>query len=1204
MQCQSCQHQNRAEARFCSECGQQLLAQCPQCGNNCRPGSRFCDACGASLKADSRSYTPRHLETQALKSRFALEGEVKQVSVLFFDIANSSELAQQVGPEAMHDLLNGVFELAGEEIHHFEGTINQFLGDGFMALFGAPVAHEDHVRRALLAALGLKKRLGESENLPDIQFRMGINTGSVVVGKIGDNLRMDYTAVGNTTNIAARLESLAKPGHVYVGDSVYSVASAHFEFKALGRQSLKGIEEKVKVYDLLGARRSEDSTSPARGLGIASPLVGRDRELAFLETRLDELHGGQGSVQLLTAEPGSGKSRLVAEIRLRHESDELLWLEGRAVSFGRTLSFLPFIEIFKKLFGIREDDSESDALLKLEKGLAPLFEERTQEVLPYLATVLALPLSREQEERVKYLDGQGLRRQVFTCTRQLFERMSMRRPVVLILEDWHWADQSSVGLAEHLLSLTLSAKLLIFHTTRPEPGDARLQILRSAESNPELRFDEIPLAPLSEEQSSVLLDNLVGNVRFPETLREQILHRTEGNPFYIEEVIRSFVTDGILTPNPGGDGWQLGRDVDNVVIPETVQALLLARIDRLEDEVKQVLKLASVIGRHFLERILQAIDEAESNLEGRLSVLEHAELIRLGHRAPEVEYIFNHALIQEAAYGSMLAESRRAIHQRIAQAIESLFADRLDEFTSLLAHHYTRAEVWEKAQEYLFKAGDQAGRMAGDSEALEHFRQAESAYIQAFGDKLSPLQRASLARKIGAALHATGHYEEALEHFRRALLQLGWRYPASPLQIRLATLKLLAAHLVRLTREWMHIPAKPRLDIDSAQEASTICHAMAWVDYFLDKERMLFDCLLEMEVGETSDYKVAESMGLGSLGFGFMTYDMRRIARWYHRRAAPVAKESNNPSAIAFARFSLGFLDFYDGRWDDAESNLRAGARTYRDSGDIRRWGGAILMLSFITSSRGMLEETMTLAEDLASAGQDAADPQLTSWGLQVRAYAELETGPLDEAIASMRRGVALARKIHAWDNFLYPSSLLSKALVYQGRIEEAAAVADEALGVMKATQLDRPFDQVELSTGLATVKLALADQLKGGARDKAVREALKACRKALSCAQVQVFWLAQAQRLYGTACWLAGKQKAARKHWKSSLAAAEEARFPMEGARTLMEIGGRTGDVEALEQAATVFEEYGAKVFHASALHQLARVRQQNSVALTDGEQ
>jgi class 3 adenylate cyclase/tetratricopeptide (TPR) repeat protein len=1196
MQCQSCQHQNRADARYCSGCGQQLLIKCPQCGNSSAPDSSFCDACGASLKATARSYTPPHLAREAFTSRFALEGEVKQVTVLFCDIANSTELAHKIGAEAMHDLLNGFFELAAAGIHHFEGTINQFLGDGFMALFGAPVAHEDHVRRALLAALGVMEKVREAGALAAVRLRMGVNTGSVVVGKIGDNLRMDYTAVGDTTNIAARLEGLAQPGRIYVSDSVYTAARAYFDFESLGKRAVKGTEEPIEVYQLVRARSREDSPIPARGLGIASPLVGRDDELALLENRLADLRHCDGSVQLLTAEPGSGKTRLVTEIRNRLDSNELLWLEGRAVSFGRTLSYWPFIEIFKNLFDILEDEAEAESLRRLEQGLIPLFAERTQEVLPYLATVLALRLPPEHEERVKYLDGQGLRRQVFTCTRQLFERLAQRQPVVLMLEDWHWADQSSVGLAEHLLPLTKTAALFVFYTTRPDPEDARSRILSSAAEHPDVRFQEIVLEPLTDQQSARLLANLVGDLQLPQTLQEQILQKTEGNPFYIEEVIRTLVTDGVLVPGPRGQGWQLGQGVDKMVIPGTIQALLLARIDRLEDEVKQVLKLASVIGRHFFKRVLDAIGEAESGLEESLAVLQHAELIRLGDRSPELEYVFNHALVQEAAYGSMLAESRRAIHRRIAQVIESLYADRLDEFTSLLAHHYTRAEVWEKAQEYLFKAGDQAGRMAGDNEALEHFRQAESAYLQAFGDKLSPLQRAALARKIGAALHATGHYEEGLQHFRRALLQLGLQYPTSRSGIRLATLKILLTHFVGLLREQLHIPRPAGLDLESAEEISTICHAMAWVDYFLDKERMLFDCLLELQAGERSNYAVAKSRGLSSLGFGFMTFDWRRMSRRYHAKAGSLASETGNPSAIAFALFSSGFLDFYDGRWNDSERHLRAAAAAYSDSGDIRRWGGAILMLGFLRSARGDAAGTVALADELQRAGQDAADPQLTSWGFQVRAYAQIETGPLGEAIDAMREGTALAGKIHAWDNYLFQSSLLCKALVHQGRLQEAAAVSDEALAIMKTAKLSRPFDQVELLTGSATAKVALAGQAEGVRRKQALRDAHAACRKALQCARVQTYWLPQVLRLYGTACWLDGKPAVARKHWAESVDAAEKAGFPLEYARSLMETGKRTGNTDMLEQALTVFRDRGAHLFEAFALHCLAQAGQRQS--------
>jgi tetratricopeptide (TPR) repeat protein len=360
---------------------------------------------------------------------------------------------------------------------------------------------------------------------------------------------------------------------------------------------------------------------------------------------------------------------------------------------------------------------------------------------------------------------------------------------------------------------------------------------------------------------------------------------------------------------------------------------------------------------------------------------------------------------------------------------------------------------------------------------------------------------------------------------------------------------------------------------------------------------MLLDCLLELRAGEQSEHAVAESRGLGSLGFGFMTYDLRRLSRKYHEKAGALANSTGNLSAMAFARFALGFLDFYDGRWDEAESNLRAGGEGYHNSGDIRRWGGAMLMHSFVTSARGELEETLAAAAELERAGQDAADPQLTSWGFQVRAYAQIETGPLDEAIANMRHGVALAGKIHAWDNFLYQSSLLAKALVHQGRVGEAAEVVEEAFGVMEEAQLSRPFDRVEMLTAAAAVKLANVEASETAGHRDALREARTACRQALRAARVQTYWLPQTLRLCGVAEWLDGKSAAARKYWEESIAVAEGARFPLDHARTLMAMGSRTGDVDSLKRALALFEDNGARVGRAFALHALARARQQGSV-------
>jgi len=1196
MQCVSCEHDNHPQARFCGACGESLSTACEACGHTNPAANGFCDACGIALKgraaAQPRAYTPAHLAQKILTTRSALEGERKQVTVLFCDLANSTELAQHLGAELMHDTLNAFFELAMAEVHRVEGTINQFLGDGFMALFGAPLAHEDHVRRALHCTLAIRQRLQEAATdtralLAPVRVRMGLNTGSVVVGRIGDNLRMDYTAVGDTTHIAARLQQRAEPGAICVSDAVQAAGSGYFEFSALGPQVLKGIAKKVELFELVRARAREEGGSQQHNLGnlgISSPLVGRDSELAVLKTVLLALHGGRGGILLLQGEPGVGKSRLMAEARRIWSDAAGLWLEGRSLSFGRHLSYWPFIQFLKDCFGIAEDDGEQRSWVKLEHGLQPLFGERTGEVLPYLATVLALPVPAEHEERLKYLDGMGLRRQVFLCFRQLVELLAQRQPLVLALEDWHWADQSSVDLAEHLLPLTLSTPLLLVFPTRDHPDGPLLRVRQFATQHADARLDDVKLAPLTVQHSTALVNNLAGSLNLPQALREKILRKTEGNPFFMEEVIRSLVSDGVLVRDPDAGTWQLVRRVDEVLLPDTLQGLILSRIDRLDEEAKQALKLASVIGRSFFDRVLEAISEARSQLRQCLSELEQAELIRERQRLPELEYIFKHALVQEAAYGSILAENRRAIHRRVAQAIEALFPDRLDEFASLLAHHYTCAEYWEKAQVYLFKAGDQAGRMAADAEALEHLRRAEAAYLKAHGDKLEPLQRSALARKIGAALFGTGHYDAAHEQMRFALAQLGVNYPSSRAGVRRAILGYLGAHLLRAQRGRLGLSARRDMDLAVATETSTIVHMMSWADYFLDKERMLLDSLLELHVGECSDHALAEARGLSSVGFGLMTFGLRRMARRYHHRAVAVAQRSANASAIAFAWLAIGFLDFYDGQWDECESRMGKAVTAYREAGDLHRWGAAALMLAWVLIARGDLAGARTLTSEMVRAGKDAADPQLTSWGFQNLGRALVALGPLSEAEAVLREGQALAQSIQAWDNMLHLQAVLVRCLVLQGKLQECEALLDEAHRIIQSEKMDQAFDQVEVLVADAAYRVAVAERQQGTARAAALREAKRACSKAYRCAQQMPMWLPTMLRLQGTADWLGGDLAAARKHWKESLKVAELSVFPIERALTLLEKGQRAGEAELVAQAATLFRQTGANTYLALA--------------------
>jgi class 3 adenylate cyclase/tetratricopeptide (TPR) repeat protein len=731
-------------------------------------------------------------------TRSALEGERKSVTVLFCDIANSTALAERLGPDAMHSLLNRFFEVALAEVHRYEGTINQFLGDGFMALFGAPLAHEDHARRGALAALGIQRAV--RERLPDrapagtaaLAVRVGLNTGTVVVGKIGDNLRMDYTAVGDTTNLAARLQQLAQPGTICLSESTRDAVRRFFHFQRIGERTVKGKAVPVIVYRLVGVRPVAGPGEGEDAVSVGSPLVGREVERAALSACVERVLSGSGGIVSITAEAGLGKSRLVAEVRGQAVERGVHWLEGRALSFSQTMSYLPFREIVKSWAGIGEDDGEDESWTKLERRVAGLFPEEVAEILPFLATLLSLDVKGEYASRVKYFDAQAIGRQIFRTSRRFFERLARERPLVLVFEDWHWADESSAGLLEHLLPLVETSALLICWVARPDPGTPAARILTLAGDRHADRLTAIALGPLDAAESARLVRNLLAIEESSGRLHDLVLRKAEGNPFFMEEVVRSLIGMQAVVREEATGRWRATAPPEEISLPDTIQGVIMARIDRLDEDLKQVLKLAAVVGRSFLYRVLKTIAEAEYELDRHLEGLQHVDLIRERRRIPELEYMFKHALVQEATYESILAERRRQLHRSVAECVESLFADRLEEFASLLAYHYVRAEDWEKAQAYLFKAGDQAARVAADAEALAHYERAAAAYARVFGDRWDPLQRAVFERKMGEALLRRGEHQRASEYLRRALSYLGVSYPTGRWLIRLSILGQLA----------------------------------------------------------------------------------------------------------------------------------------------------------------------------------------------------------------------------------------------------------------------------------------------------------------------------------------------------------------------------------------------------------------------------
>ena len=602
MNCPSCGHENPEDAGFCGECGGPLLAsevECPSCGRTNTPGQRFCHGCGAGLaerapaepERDPRSYTPKHLADKILQSKSALEGERKQVTVLFADVKGSMELAEGQDPEVWHSILNRFFGILTEGVHRFEGTVNQYTGDGIMALFGAPIAHEDHPQRACYAALWLQGELQtcareiKREHGVGVSTRLGLHSGEVVVGKIGDDLRMDYTAQGHTVGLAQRMESLAEPNTCYLTDATANLVSGYFALDNLGEFPIKGVSEPVHVFQLVGTGELQTRFDVSRSRGL-SRFVGRGADMETLDAALEQATAGNGQVVGIVAEAGTGKSRLCFEFLERCRAAGKRIQVGRAVAHGKNIPFLPILEAFRAYFGI--EDTDPDQLVR-EKiaGRLLLTDESFREFLPVVFEFFGVLDPRQPPPR---MDPEAKQRQIFAALRKEIQEGNHDTQLVTLLEDLHWFDPGSEAFLEQWVDAIAGSSALLVVNFRPE---------YTAEFASRSYYRQIPLAPLGREAVRELLDDLLGADPSTRGLAELIHGRTGGNPFFTEEVVQSLIESGHLEGTRGR--YKLLTPVDRLAVPASVQALLAARIDSLGDVAKRVLQTAAVIGKDFSE---------------------------------------------------------------------------------------------------------------------------------------------------------------------------------------------------------------------------------------------------------------------------------------------------------------------------------------------------------------------------------------------------------------------------------------------------------------------------------------------------------------------------------------------------------------------------------------------------------------------------
>jgi class 3 adenylate cyclase len=695
--------------------------RCPKCGTPARAGARFCDACGASLAAGSAAARVEQrpaANTAATGARASEDrspqGERKTVTALFADIKGSTELEQDLDPEEARAIVDPALRLMIDAVQRYDGYVVQSTGDGIFAIFGAPLAHEDHPQRALYAALRIhdenRRYAGKlrAEGRSPLQIRIGADTGEVVVRTIETGGKTEYTPIGHAANLASRMQSLADPGSTVISESTRKLVEGYFQLKSLGASRVKGIADPVNVYEVtgLGPLRTRLQRSAGRGL---TKFVGREREMEAMRNASELARAGRGQIVAAMAEAGTGKSRLFFEFKVKNQSGWMV-LEAFSVSHGKASAYLPMIDLLHSYFDIK---SEDDARKRREKvnGRIVTLDPALEDTRPYLFALLGIV---DGEDPVAQMDGQGKKRRTFDAIKRILLRESLNQPLMVIFEDLHWIDEQTQEFLNLLADAIANARLLLLVNYRPQ---------YSHQWNSKTYYTQLRLDPLGQESADEMLAALLGDGAEIAPLKRVIIERTEGNPFFMEESVQVLLDEGALVRD--GASTRLTRPLGDLKIPPTVQGILAARIDRLPQDAKALLQTLAVIGREFPISLVRSVAaNSDDELERMLNDLQLGEFIYEQPAVGDTEYAFKHALTQEVAYNSVLMERRKQLHERIGAALEALHANSLDDHLGELAHHYGRANNPDKAAEYLYRAGQQAAMRNALGEAEVLLRQA------------------------------------------------------------------------------------------------------------------------------------------------------------------------------------------------------------------------------------------------------------------------------------------------------------------------------------------------------------------------------------------------------------------------------------------------------------------------------------------------
>lgn len=1140
--------------------------KCSNCGFNNPVGMRFCGNCGTPLAKISptvpRTLTgslPLHMlsgkdvKEKLRQAGIDAAGQRRNVTVLFADLTNYTKVSQSLEDEGVYELIKRYLQVLAEDVYHYEGVVDKFTGDGLMALFGAPIAYENTAERAMRAALDMQAEIAMmrtsflDEYGIDLQMRIGLNSGSVIVGNVGVEQMMEYTAVGDTVNLASRLETAAQPGSILVSEAVYRQTKALFAFKEMPRLNLKGYADPITGYQVLGVKRAPGSV---RGIeGLTAPMIGRSKELTRVQKAVDSLQERNlGQLILVIGEAGIGKSRLTAELKASIDPQFVNIFEGRSLTYRKSIAYWIFMDLLRNYLGVTEDTPQATVEEQLRTKVNALLGEAASKTLPFLQRLLSpVLLGKGIEAQLEALDAEHLRQQIFRAVRDLLVAEARHKPVMLILEDLHWADDASIELVHYLIDSLRDVPLMIYGITRPfQDGPVKKVEERARERFPD-RLTVINLHNLSQAESNQLLDQLLTIPDFPESVLTQIIQKSSGVPFYLEEILRMLIEGNMIRRE--GEHWRLvpGVDLKTLGVPDTLNDLILTRFDRLDMVCRRVLQATSVIGREFMLPILRltlADQLPDDRLRDALDELMQREFIAPDPGGVPEAYTFRHVLVSDAVYGTMLKTDRGGLHSRVAQALEKVYADRLDGYVEILANHYLRSPHLDRALHYLILAGKKAALNFANEQARQH-------YVTALGllPKViyQPAQAFEIHQGMGDLLTLSGEYPAARSHYQSAMDALEaedsglYTHELSDLDRKMGvTFERQGDFDKALTRLTVAIH-RLRDGVDTSPAAqSRIINDMGWI-YFrrgeIDEAEMYLNLALKQIEG-TPNPQLAASI-YNRLGGVYYQKDQLAQASEYVRKSLALREELGDIVEMARTYNNLGLLEWKRGDWESALQSFRRSMELNNTLGDVETLIQLQGNISLLLIDRGELNEAEKyLLESLRRADaighsflKGAAYLNLSRYWLACKDW--------DAAIASAQNSQQIFNTIGAQDDLAATWWCLGEAYLGQHNLEMAQEACQQALSFLEGR----------------STKVLMPSQERG-----------------------------QLLRLLGKIARERGQLDSARQYFDESLAQFKGLDNQLEIARTYVEIGrgsrllGKMLEAKTfLEAGEEIFEQFGA---------------------------